>query len=77
MHLDDLFAPADQTTPAALFAALEVQSAFSQIYSNPYEPPQIERVSLHLDSIPERRVATVESAWSAGFEEESEAMIFR
>jgi hypothetical protein len=63
VHLDDLFAPADQTTPAALFAALEVQSAFSQIYSNPYEPPQIERVLLRVKALPERQWATIDSAW--------------
>jgi hypothetical protein len=63
VELDDLFAPADQTTPAALFAALEVQSAFTQIYSNPYELPQIEGVTLHLKAVPERQWAAIDSAW--------------
>jgi hypothetical protein len=63
VELDDLFAPADQTTPAALFAALAVQSAFAQIYSNPYEPPQIERVSLRVRARPERQWASIDSAW--------------
>jgi SpoIVB peptidase S55 len=63
VRLDDLFAPADQTTPAALFAALEVQSAFGQIYSNPYEPPQIERVSLQVRALSERQWAAIDNAW--------------
>jgi hypothetical protein len=63
VQLDDLFAPADQTTPAALFAALAVQSAFGQIYSNPYELPQIERVSLQVRALPERQWAVIDNAW--------------
>ena len=59
-----MYAPTDQFVPDGAFVAASVQSIFTRIFSNPYETPQIERVSLRLDSIPERRIATVESAWS-------------
>src|SRR6202034_1564801 len=37
VQLEDLFAPTDQTTPAAFYVATEVMSDFARIYSNPYE----------------------------------------
>jgi len=63
VRLDDLFAPADQTTPAAFYAATEVQAAFGRIYSNPYELPKIERVEIHVKPLAERRWASIDSAW--------------
>ncbi len=59
-----MYAPTDQFVPDGAFVAASVQSIFSRIFSNPYETPQIERVTLRLDSVPERRIATVENAWS-------------
>jgi SpoIVB peptidase S55 len=63
VELEDLFAPTDQPVPAGLFVATEVQSAFSLIYSNPYELPQIKRVDLHVKTLPDRRWATIDNAW--------------
>jgi hypothetical protein len=63
VQLDDLFAPADQTTPAPFYLATEVQADFGRIYSNPYESPQIGRIELHVKALPERRWATIDSAW--------------
>jgi SpoIVB peptidase S55 len=63
VELEDLFAPTDQPVPAGFFVATEVQNAFSQIYSNPYELPQIKRVDLHVKTLPERRWATIDNAW--------------
>ena len=61
--LEDLFAPSDQPVPAGFFVATEVQSAFSLIYSNPYELPDIKRVDIHVKTLPERRWATIDNAW--------------
>lgn len=63
VRLDDLFAPADQTTPAPFYLATQVQADFGRIYSNPYESPQIGRIELHVKTLPERRWATIDSAW--------------
>jgi len=64
VSLENMYAPTDQFVPDGAFVAASVQSIFSRIFSNPYETPQIERVTLRLDSVPERRIATVENAWS-------------
>ncbi len=63
VHLDDLFAPADQTTPAPFYLATQVQADFGRIFANPYESPQIGRIDLHVKALPERRWATIDSAW--------------
>ncbi|MGH9715864.1 MAG: hypothetical protein ACRD4R_03925 [Candidatus Acidiferrales bacterium] len=63
VRLEDLFAPTDQTTPAGYFLATSVESDFAQIYSNPYELPQIRRVDLTVKALPDRRLATIDDAW--------------
>jgi len=63
VRLENLFAPVDQPVPAGFFVATEVQSAFSRVYSNPYELPEIERVELRIKTLAERRWATIDNAW--------------
>ena len=63
VQLQDLFAPTDAPIPSGYMVAMAVQSAFSQIYSNPYEIPQIEKVDLHITALAERRWAMIENAW--------------
>jgi len=61
--LDNMFAPTDQPVPDGFFLTLTVQSIFTRIFTNPYERARIEKISLHVETIPERRSATIESAW--------------
>lgn len=63
VHLSDLFAPPEQPVPGGFFVATDVLSAFQQIYSNPYELPQVERINLHVTALPVRRWAMIDSAW--------------
>ena len=63
VRLEDLFAPTDQTTPAAFYVATEVMADFARIYSNPYEPPQIDHIDLNVRSLTEKRWATIDNAW--------------
>ena len=63
VHIEDLFAPTDQPIPTGFFAATAVQGAFSKIYSNPYELPDIGHINLHVTLLNERRWATIDSAW--------------
>jgi hypothetical protein len=63
VQLQDLFAPTDQTTPAAFYVATAVMADFARIYSNPYELPDIERIDLHVKALSERRWATIDNAW--------------
>jgi hypothetical protein len=69
VNLENMFAPTDSLFPDGFFVAGTVQGVFARIFSNPYEAARIERVTLRVESIPERRWATIESAWS----EKSEA----
>jgi hypothetical protein len=69
VNLENMFAPTDLAVPDGAFVASAVQSVFTRIFSNPYEAARIERVTVRVESIPERRWATIESAWS----EKSEA----
>lgn len=62
--LDNLFAPTDQFIPDGAFLAGAVQGTFARIYSNPYERAKIASITLRVESIPERRSATIESAWT-------------
>jgi len=63
VRLEDLFAPTDAPLPGGFLVALDVMGAFSRIYSNPYEVPQIDGVDLHVTMLAERRSAVIESAW--------------
>jgi hypothetical protein len=63
VHLSDLFVPPEQPVPGGFFVATEVQSAFLQIYSNPYELPKVEHINLHVTELAERRLATIDGAW--------------
>jgi hypothetical protein len=64
VNIENMFAPTDSAAPDGIFAALTVQSIFTRIYTNPYERARLNRISLRVESIPERRWATIESAWS-------------
>jgi len=64
VNLDNLFAPTDQFIPDGAFLAGAVQGTFARIYSNPYERAKIGSITLRVESIPERRSATIESAWT-------------
>jgi hypothetical protein len=59
-----MFAPNDLGLPDGLPVALSVQNVFARIFANPYERVQIDRVALKVESVPERRSATIEDAWS-------------
>ena len=63
VRISDLFAPTDNPVPAGMFVATDVQAVFAKIYSNPYEPPRIEAVHIHVVSQPDRREATIDGAW--------------
>jgi hypothetical protein len=69
VNLENMFAPTDLFMPDGVFVVGTVQNVFTRIFSNPYEAARIEGVTLRVESIPERRVAGIENAWS----EKSEA----
>lgn len=69
VRIENMFAPTDAFVPDGAFVAATMQAAFARVLTNPYEMPRIERISLRVESLPERRWASIESVWS----EKSEA----
>jgi hypothetical protein len=60
MH--NMFAPAENSQPAAMQAAISLGERFGRIYDNPYNAPAIAGVKLDFDLVRERRWARLESA---------------
>src|ERR1019366_10452246 len=61
--LENLFTPTDLFIPDGMSVAGAVQNVFQRIFSNPYETARIERVTLRMEALPDRRQTTIERAW--------------
>jgi hypothetical protein len=61
--LENFFAPTDSFIPDGSSVAGAVQNVFQRIFGNPYETAEIQRVTLRLEALPERRQTTIEGAW--------------
>jgi len=62
VQLQNMYAPADGSQPAAALAATSLGDRFGRIYDNPYDVPDIKGVKLDFDLVKERRWARLESA---------------
>jgi hypothetical protein len=62
--LDDMFSPTDSFFPDAFFVVNSVGGAFRQVFTNPFETPQIDAINLTVELLPSRHAATIENAWS-------------
>jgi SpoIVB peptidase S55 len=62
VRLRNMFAPAENSQPAAMQAATSLGERFGRIYDNPYNAPAIAGVKLDFDLVRERRWARLESA---------------
>jgi hypothetical protein len=63
VKLENTFAPSDSLIPDGMPIALIVQSVFARLFTNDYEVPDVEHVSLRVESLPGRNSYTIESAW--------------
>jgi hypothetical protein len=63
VSFENLFAPTDSFSPDGASVAVSVQSVFQRIFSNPYETAKIERVTIRMEALPERRQTSIEGAW--------------
>jgi len=61
--LDNLFPPTDSFIPDGFSVSAMVQGVFQRIFANPYETANIERVTLRMEALPERRQMMIEGAW--------------
>jgi hypothetical protein len=62
VNLQDMFASADGSQPAAMLAAISLGDSFGRIYDNPYSAPEIRGVHLDFDLVHARRWARLEGA---------------
>jgi hypothetical protein len=65
LKLSTMQASGELPMPAPLLLAGWWGDKFNRLYLNAVETPEIKRVSVTVDLLPERRVATIEKAWVA------------
>jgi hypothetical protein len=63
VQIENTFAPNDVGAPDSLPIALTVQSVFGRLFTNNFEIPKVEHITLRVESQPGRKSYTVESAW--------------
>jgi SpoIVB peptidase S55 len=63
VKLENIFAPSDSLMPDGMPIALIVQNVFGRLFTNNFEVPDVEHVSLRVESLPGRNSFTIESAW--------------
>ncbi|MGB7846758.1 MAG: SpoIVB peptidase S55 domain-containing protein [Candidatus Acidiferrum sp.] len=63
VKLENTFAPMDTMAPDGMPIAGVVQSVFGRLFTNNYEVPSVEHVSLRVESLRGRKSYAIESAW--------------
>src|SRR6266404_6121387 len=63
VQIENTFAPGDSLSPDGLPIALTMQSVFTRLFTNSFEPARVDRISLPVESVPGRKSFTIESAW--------------
>jgi hypothetical protein len=61
--LSTMQATGDMPMPAPMALALWLGDKFNRLYLNNVDTPEVKGVTMNLDLLPERRVATIETAW--------------
>ena len=63
VQLESVVSPGDTMSPDGMPIAITVQNAFTRLFTNTYEVPNVEQVSLKVEATPGRKSYTIESAW--------------
>jgi len=63
VQIENTFAPGDSLSPDGLPIVLSMQSVFTRLFANTFEPAKVDRISLRVESVPGRKSFTIESAW--------------
>jgi SpoIVB peptidase S55 len=61
--MENTFAPSESIAPDSMPIALAVQTAFSRLFTNNYEIPTVEHITLRVESLPGHKSYSIESAW--------------
>ena len=63
VQIENTFAPADSGSPDSLPIAMAVQNVFGRLFTNNFEVPNVEHITLRVESQPGHKSYTLESAW--------------
>jgi hypothetical protein len=63
VQIENTYAPGDAFVPDGLPIALSVQNIFTRLFVNTFEVPEVERISLRVESAPGRQSFSIDSAW--------------
>jgi hypothetical protein len=63
VQLENSYAPGDALVPDSFPIALGVQNIFTRLFVNTYEVPDVEHITLRIESVPGRQSFTIDSAW--------------
>ncbi|MGB6875304.1 MAG: hypothetical protein WBD87_04660 [Candidatus Acidiferrales bacterium] len=64
VNLRGMFVPSDTPLPDGYPLAITIESAFSRIYMNPYEVPNVKNVTINVTSMPQSRWSAIDGAWA-------------
>ncbi|MEN6532693.1 MAG: hypothetical protein ABFD89_03470 [Bryobacteraceae bacterium] len=65
LSLSTMQAPGEAPVPAPILLAGWVGEKFNRLFLNAVKPPRLKRFDVTVDLLPQRRVATIESAWAS------------
>ena len=63
VQIENTFAPSDSMSQDGMPVALSVMSTFMRLFNNTFEKVDVEKITLHVESLPGRQSYTIESAW--------------
>ena len=63
VQIENTYAPGDSFVPDGLPIVLSVQTIFNRLFVNTFEVPEVEHITLRVESVPGRQSFTVDSAW--------------
>src|SRR6266404_3201763 len=63
VQIENTYAPGDALIPDGLPIAVSVQNIFTRLFVNTFEVPEVERISLRVESVPGRQSFAIDSAW--------------
>jgi len=63
VQIENTVAPTDTMAPDSLPIAMVVQNVFGRLFTNSFEIPAVEHITLRVESLPGRQSFTVDSAW--------------
>jgi hypothetical protein len=64
IHVSTMLAPSEMPVPAPMVLAGWWGDKFNRLFLNPVATPKLKSVDVTVDLLPERRVATIENAWT-------------